>query len=405
MNRREIQNGWKSCGSSSLFVKALSRLGLLCLGFILLFPVALAKEEALIAFKASHVLDGKGRCLENGVVVLEGSRIVSVESGVSLPADLEVLDFGKAYICPGFIDLFTALGAQGDQADLAFSTQPGLRAEEVFHPFHEQFEEALACGITTVMIVPSADNVIAGCGALVKTWGESRSHRILREQGPLVMTVGSSCFKQGRYPTSRIGAMDLLVQSLENAEPGTPVEAFSKGRLDGYFFAQESVDILAAQGLARDLSVRLTVVGGAQADEVMDGLESNNLSFLFGPFDFTTSERVLLIPAAASEAEFAFAFTARSPDRKSSMLRVTAALAAQAGLDREKALAALTGQAALLGQVSSRIGALAPGLDGDLLVFTEHPMNLHARLLRVYVNGELAYKAAQIPTDLAGVNR
>jgi imidazolonepropionase-like amidohydrolase len=368
---------------------------MLLAGLFLLAPALPAEEKALHAFMASRLLDGKGNCLEKGVVVLEGSRIASVEGGVMLPVDLAVEDFGDAFICPGFIDLYTALGAQGDRADLTFATQPGLSGGEVFHPFHEQFEEALACGITSVMIAPSPENVIAGCGTIVKTWGGSREERILRKQGPLVMTVGPACYKQGRFPTSRIGAMQLLDQSFENAEPGGSVDAFLKGRLDGFFLARESVDILAAQSLARDRKTILTVVGGEKLDEIVERLEADDLSFLFGPFDLATPLRVLRIPSTAAKAGLPFAFTARSPERDPSMLRVTAALAVQAGLDREKALAALTGQAAMLGRVSSRVGTLAPGLDGDFLVFSDHPMNLHARLLRVYVDGELAYKADQ----------
>ena len=72
---------------------------------------------------------------------------------------------------------------------------------------------------------------------------------------------------------------------------------------------------------------------------------------------------------------------------------MTAALAVQAGLPRDAALAAMTAQAAAAVGIADRVGTLAPGKDADIAVFSGHPVDLGARLLTLYVDGRLAFDA------------
>jgi len=60
------------------------------------------------------------------------------------------------------------------------------------------------------------------------------------------------------------------------------------------------------------------------------------------------------------------------------------------GLKRDAALKALTSGAAAIGRLDARVGTLAPGLDADIAVFSRHPLDLDARLLRLFVNGREA---------------
>ena len=61
--------------------------------------------------------------------------------------------------------------------------------------------------------------------------------------------------------------------------------------------------------------------------------------------------------------------------------------AADAGLDEETALAAITSTAAELGGVSHRVGSLTPGKDGDVVVTSGHPLDWQSRVTAVFING------------------
>ncbi|MGI9013203.1 MAG: amidohydrolase family protein [Phycisphaerales bacterium] len=62
--------------------------------------------------------------------------------------------------------------------------------------------------------------------------------------------------------------------------------------------------------------------------------------------------------------------------------------AVERGLSPEAALAAMTVDAARMYQVEDRIGCIAKGCDGDLVIFSGHPFQASSAVLRVIVNGE-----------------
>lgn len=67
--------------------------------------------------------------------------------------------------------------------------------------------------------------------------------------------------------------------------------------------------------------------------------------------------------------------------------------AAQSGLGGDGALRALTIDAARMYKLDDRLGAIAPGKDADLLIFTGHPFDAASRLERVIVGGR------EVPRD------
>jgi imidazolonepropionase-like amidohydrolase len=84
--------------------------------FIIGFAIALwtslagAADQATIVLKAARMFDGKSKALvPNGVVIVQGNKIVDVGSNLAAPNDAQVIDFGDATICPGFMDGHTHL--------------------------------------------------------------------------------------------------------------------------------------------------------------------------------------------------------------------------------------------------------------------------------------------------------
>src|SRR6266446_142304 len=82
---------------------------------ILLFTVtvvlslgsAMAADQ-IIALKAARLFDGKSRALiQNGVVLVQGDKIVDAGANVAVPPDAQVIDLGDATLSPGFMDAHT----------------------------------------------------------------------------------------------------------------------------------------------------------------------------------------------------------------------------------------------------------------------------------------------------------
>jgi imidazolonepropionase-like amidohydrolase len=73
---------------------------------------AFAAEPATIALKAARLFDGKSKTLiTNGVVIVQGDKIVDAGSNLTIPQGAQVIDLGDATLSPGFMDAHTHLTA------------------------------------------------------------------------------------------------------------------------------------------------------------------------------------------------------------------------------------------------------------------------------------------------------
>src|SRR6478736_8423556 len=78
----------------------------LCLG------IAAQAADQLIVLKAARLFDGKSNALvQNGVVIVQGDKIVDVGSNLPIPSGAQVVDLGDATLSPGFMDAHTHLTA------------------------------------------------------------------------------------------------------------------------------------------------------------------------------------------------------------------------------------------------------------------------------------------------------
>jgi imidazolonepropionase-like amidohydrolase len=87
----------------------------LCL-FGALLPIGTARGAGpsgnVIALKAARMFDGKSKGLvTNGVVIIQGDKIVDAGSNLPIPQGAQVIDLGDATLSPGFMDAHTHLTA------------------------------------------------------------------------------------------------------------------------------------------------------------------------------------------------------------------------------------------------------------------------------------------------------
>src|SRR5438045_3159660 len=66
--------------------------------------------DKVIVLKAARLFDGKSKTLaQNGVVIIQGNKIVDAGSNLLAPTDAQVIDLGDATLSPGFMDGHTHL--------------------------------------------------------------------------------------------------------------------------------------------------------------------------------------------------------------------------------------------------------------------------------------------------------
>ena len=77
---------------------------------LVLVAIPLRAADKAVVLKAARLFDGKSKSLvQNGVVIVQGAKIVDAGSNLPAPADAQVIDLGDATLSPGFMDGHTHL--------------------------------------------------------------------------------------------------------------------------------------------------------------------------------------------------------------------------------------------------------------------------------------------------------
>src|SRR5437588_8998770 len=93
----------------SAFHRFCSRLSFTLL-IVVLSAIPIHAADKVIVLKAARLFDGKSKTLaQNGVVIVQGNKIVDAGSNLPAPTDAQVIDLGDATLSPGFMDGHTHL--------------------------------------------------------------------------------------------------------------------------------------------------------------------------------------------------------------------------------------------------------------------------------------------------------
>ncbi len=345
---------------------------------------------------ADRIVTPDGQLVSDQAVAIRHGKIVAVIEAKNVADRPGVVSYPGAVLCPGLIDVVSSIGAVGQAVERTYAVDPGASAVDAVDTRHKDFQKALQAGITAVMITPGRNNLISGTAAVVSTAVESDGPTWLRTDGPLTFSLGSAVFSSGRAPTSRLGAIAMLRDVLVQASAGKGherVARFVRGELDGLIFCDKAMDVSAAMRTLGSFGSRLGFVHTSYASEIGDELSSSpRHTLIVGPYDFTTSTAIIDAGVAVSKTQVPVVFAGRLPFAPVESLRISAALAVRHGMESSAARRAITSSAAVVAGVGDVVGSIEPGLRADLVVFSDDPLRLNARVLAVYVAGKLVYK-------------
>ncbi len=327
---------------------------------------------------------GQGGVIPNGFVAWEGERIGAVGPMDALAGDYgPVLDARGGHVCPGFVDAHSHLGLFPDSQDYDGAV---FNAPEPISPGFDPlahadlsgrcFSEALAAGVTAAAIAPGSKNPVGGRVACVRTDG-----RVINAFVALKLALGQT--PERATGLDRAGLIARMVQALSGLEPAVPV----------HLHAHRAADIKAALALQDRLGRPLVLVHGTEAPELAGELARRDVPVITGPAmtDRSRAELKSLcleLPARLAQAGVRVSICTDHPETPAQFLPLCAALAVRGGMDPEDALTAITWHPALAMGLGSRLGALGPGMDADIVVTPGHPLDVTKKPSAVILGGK-----------------
>ncbi|MHC5109045.1 MAG: amidohydrolase family protein [Planctomycetota bacterium] len=349
------------------------------------------------AITAGRYLAPDGTLKADAVVSLESGRIKAVGTNKATVEGRETVDYPGGVLCPGLIDIGSQPGAYGNAVEVALAVDPAASAMDSIDWSHRDFRRSVEAGVTAVMVTPSPSNLVTGLAATVKTVRLPGHDPVLRTDGPLTFALGSTVWSYDRAPTSRIGSLAMLRDALDEARGGGGHElmrAFVAGTLEGYVTCERAMDVSSALRALRVGNDGVTIRYNGEEHDLVGELSSLARAIVTGPLDFEMTPRHLAAPGVFATGGVPVVFGAGMPGGSAHGLRRSAALAASFGMKPADARRSITVLPAVLSGVANRIGSIHPGNDADLVVFSDDPLRMDARVLAVYIDGARVYDAA-----------
>ncbi len=301
---------------------------------------------------------------------------------------------------------------------------PALQVKHAIEPHAPHFTHARELGVTTALVTPGDKNVIGGRGVVLKTSGIVVDDMIAKDDAVLVMGLGRSSQRKDQMPMTRMGiaalARETLIKAQEymekvasDGEDDKPkrdldMEALIpvlEGKTPVLVHCERRDDILTALRIADEFNLRLILDGATDAYKVLDEIKKRDIPVIVedlfrGVGSIEDAGFDPRTPARLSEAGIRIAFrsqidagwyTPGSGEAGGDLLEI-AAFAVRNGMDTEKALRAVTIDAAEIIGMEDRIGSLEPGKDADLLILRGHPLKTRSIPEAVFIDGKLVYQ-------------
>jgi len=398
-----------------------SHFGLIALATVL---AAFTLPAQTIAITGGTVYPVSGPVIKNGTVIITKGKITAVGANVAIPAGATKIDATGKWVTPGLVNAATAVGlfdvgfgadaneASAEGADhVSASFQPWLAydPENVLIPNNREY------GITTAGIWPRG-NLVAGQGAFVDLGSGSLASVLLK--GPVGM---SASFEGNR--NAGVGAEGELIAKLRELLDNTKSYMANKAAYNGakmlpFAFRRQDMDamipvvtgriplvldvdrasnIIQALKLGTDYKLKLVLSGASEGWMVATEIAAAKVPVLVGamsniPYSFTSLNSrqenaamlkkagvtvVLIGNAGGGDEE---AFNIRN-------IRYEAGNAVGYGMSWDDALAAITWAPAVVFGVSDKVGALKPGMEGNVVIWNGDPFEFATRAEHVYIRG------------------
>jgi imidazolonepropionase-like amidohydrolase len=370
--------------------------------------------------------------IAHGAILIEDGKIKAVGSAfdVKIPDGWPVLT--AAVVTPGLIDAHTVVGLSGaanvtadqDQDELSDPNQADLRVLDGFNPREPLLEFLCREGVTVVHAVPGRANVLAGQTGIFRTSGRTTESMTLRFPAGLLVNLGETPKSSytNKQPTTRMGTAALLRTALAQAQNHARKSATAKSEdkrppynpklealglaLDGkvpvIFAAHRADDLITALRVAKEfkLSPRLDMAteGYLLADQLAEAKVPVVVHpTMQRPGSMETYHSHLANAAVLADHKIPLAigtgFEAYVP--KTRVLRHEAAMAMVNGLGYERALRAITLDAARILGIDKQRGSIEKGKVADLVLFDGDPFEHATHVTHTLIEGRAVYDRAE----------
>jgi imidazolonepropionase-like amidohydrolase len=402
----------------------------------------------------------KGVIAKGDVLVVDG-LIKAVGQNLAAPPGVRVVDATGRYVLPGIIDSHTHIALAGTNEGSEAIT-PEADVGTVVNADDTSILTALSGGVTMVHTMHGSANPIGGPNVVLKMkWGRPSEELVVKEALPtLKFALGENVKQAGRtvqpgqtqrYPATRMGANAIIRREFERARdymarwdrykklaaaknpPASLVPPKKDLRLEvlaevlrgervARCHSYQATETLEFMELAKEFGFKVQCFehiweGYKIADELAAAGIGISVFADSWAYKMEAAEGIAYMAGYCAKKGVLVSINSDSGERVRRLFNEAAKTMKYGGLTEEEALRLVTINPAIQLGVDGIVGSLEVGKQGDIAVFSEHPMSAYTRCDMTIIEGEIyfdreavvkereeAAKKAAAPRDKGGVS-
>lgn len=358
----------------------------------------------------------------NADMFVSNGKIAEIGKNIEASDDVKVIDATGMNVFPGFIDAHSHLGICEEKATAQIDESnentnpimPAVRGLDGVNPMDSAFHNALASGITGVMVGPGSANPIGGQFAFIKTHGRCIDDMVVLAPAAIKIAFGENPMTNyglnGNTPSCRMGTASLIREELfrakqyfeneNNQEKDFLLESYRdlfNGKIPLKAHVHRADDILTAIRIAKEFGLSLTLDHCTEGHLISEEIAKSGFPAIVGPSLASRNKKEV------SQSDFktagilkktgvTVAITTDHPVSRIQYLPLCAALAAKEGLGEYNALKAITIDAAKICRVDHRLGSLRVGKDADFVIYEGSPFDIFSHVFVTIIDGKIVWQ-------------
>jgi imidazolonepropionase-like amidohydrolase len=399
------------------------------------FPVnegVKTSNEKFTAFTNATIHVSPTQTINKGTLLIQNQKVISSGASVVIPKNATIIDLDGKHIYPSFIDMYTNFGIEKSKRNSSTSRRPQYDASREGYYWNDhimpdqrgfedfKFDAAKAKEMINagfgVVGTHQQDGIMRGTGLVVALNTEDGNEiRIIDTDATQHLSLNKSVASRQAYPTSSMGSMALLRQVYHDAKwyaggnsktKDMALEALNNSKNLPIIFDANSLDNnLRASKIAKEFGLKYIIKGGGNEYDGLNEILNTNASYIIPikfqkPYDVSDPHMAANVelkdmrswnqsatnPAMLAKKGIQFALT--TADLKSAKeFKGNLMKAIKYGLDKKKALEALTTIPAKLLGKSSQLGTLNNGSYANFLITSGELFEKKTKVYENWVQG------------------
>lgn len=405
----------------------------LTLFIISIVTATLAAQERTTLIRNATILTVTNGTIENGSVLIRGSKIAAVGKDLATPAGATVIDATGMFVLPGIIDSHSHTAVDGGVNEVSLPNTGMVRIADAMTANDISAYRQLAGGTTMALILHGSANAIGGESQIAKwKWGRPVSEWLVPDaprtikfalgENPKSANFRPPPGQPRQYPATRMGVEEVVRESFVDArdylaawdeyeakrkrgEAAIPprrdllmetMAGILRGDVDVHAHGYRADELLMLLNLADEMGFRIRelqhvlegykiapeiAAHGAGAGTFIDWWGYKAEAYDAIPHNVALMVRGNVLTSVNSDS-----------DELARHLNHDAAKAMKyGGLTEEEALRLITINPAKQLRLDHRLGSIEAGKDADLAIWNGHPLSTYSRVETTFIEGEIYF--------------